>query len=538
MNPSPAEKFERGIYQTEFSVYGYRHPIAKMVSLVDLPNEILVQICSSLCLHCQLPRVVDAPSAVVAASASGKGALSQLSLCSKTLRRAAQPVLFHWYHSRPGDDYHAERRRVASFVFAVLRRPELVTAVQALSLHEPPFPLGRGHAYDTAQAVHDVEGLFKSAAGRIGGHLLKRYSNQPSLEFIQELAIAITPRLSQLCLKRKCEWSRPDEECWTGWSYDMPTLRCLVFEGAYEDPKYEATYHIFQAKSLLRHTPNLQVLIAPDCAAGSEDIINHKYRSQPWDVPLKRLTTLSLNGSHMQQVAMILRECPILEDLEYFDNEDTPLMALDPERHLNHLKPTLRRLCYSMYIAGPRDLGDYDASDPDATNEHDTEFISNYSDWLGGLTRMDTVGLSFASFHVLEVLELEQLLLYGPVFPTSDEPAEDRSSTLTTTDQFLGKMPPSIRYLRVSCILYWPTLYRDLTAFIEHSSRFPRLKVVQLEVFENPPQEEVKLLTDRFRDAANVKVSIYCVGKEIGSRGLLPARPGHKQLVLEPLQYS
>jgi hypothetical protein len=321
----------------------------------------------------------------------------------------------------------------------------------------------------------------------------------------------------------------------------MPTLKDLVFEGVQGDPDYEVSYHIYQAKNLLRHTPNLQILIAPDCAAGADGGVNVRYRSKPWDIPLEGLTTLSLNGSDMEQMATILRECPLLEDLEYYDGEDTPAEALDPERHLGHVKTTLRRLCYSMRRAGPKKLEeDDDIIDARMNDDLDIQSIIRFCDWFGGLTRMDTVGLSFSSFPVLDVLELEQAVLYGPIFPTDEEPAEDRSSMLSTPGEFLDKLPPSIRLLRVGSVFYWPTLYRDLMALAVQSSRFPRLKIIRLDVFRAsaPPEEELQALVGAFRAAADIKLSLYQVTRAIGSRGLLPARPGHKQPVLKPLPYS
>ncbi|RDL33318.1 uncharacterized protein BP5553_08757 [Venustampulla echinocandica] len=364
-----------------------------MVSLVDLPTEILVHICSSLCLHCELPRVVDAPSAAVGAASSGQKVHSQLSQCSKKLRAAS----------------HCPNSLVSL-------------------------------------AAYDADRLCKRAAERIGGHLLKLCLDTPNLGYFSELAIAITPQLSQLCLQRKLEWSRIDEWCWTGWPYDLPALRCLVFESARENPDDVATYHIY-------HTVTTQ---------------RRRHGTSGHDPP----------------------RVPLARGLE-----DTQLMALNPERHLGHVKPILRPTATTTLA---------DAAD--------IQSIIDYSNWLGGITSMDTIGLSFASFPILEVLELEQLLLYGPVFPTAKEPAEDRSSMLTTPDEFLSKFP-------------------------RHSARFPQLKVVRLDVFKAPPQEQVRLLVEAFRAAADIKVLIYHVARTIGSRGLLPASPGHEQPVPEALLY-
>ena len=224
----------------------------------------------------------------------------------------------------------------------------------------------------------------------------------------------------------------------------------------------------------------------------------------------------------------------MLEDLEYYDDvhEEDQWRVLNPERHLGHVRATLRRLCYSMVDTEPWSQpsdGDGDAGR--------AQRILDLTD-IDLEAKMDMSGLSFSSFPVLEQLELEQLLLYGPVFPTLDDPAEDRSSRLTNPEDFLVKMPPSLRRLRVGCIIYWPTIYRDLLALAKQASRFPQLRTVDLEVCKPPPQDEHRHLVEMFRALSNISVSVCQIARHPGSRGLLPARPGQPEVVLEPLVNS
>lgn len=532
-----------------------------MATLSELPTELILQICTSLCLHCQIPRVVDASPDVVSAASPGQTALSRLSQTCKRFQRLSQPILFHWYHARHGDGYHEQRKRLAPFLFATLRRPDLNAAVQAISLYEPEYPFGdRGdypimpRSWHVAQAVLDSDGLLRRAAQRLGGHLLRKTSSdRPTLEDFNDTAIATAPNLAQLCLQRGCEWGRTDEWCWTGWPYPLPSLTCLVLRGADGDPRYRETYHLYQARSLIRQAPNLQVLIAPDCAAGAEHAMAARFRKQPWGVPLDALRRLSLNGLRTSLLATILARCLVLEDLEFFDDglQVTPDM-LRPENHLGHVKATLRRLCYSLRGAGtkrPAYCGGEEeeaggGQDRDELDDVDVAAIIEYPGYLGRPDGEPTLGLSFASFPVLEVLELEQLVLYGPCLRAADddsETIEDRGPpyAFTMPEDLLARLPPSIRRLRIGGVFQWAMVYRDLLALADQAcSRFSSLTTVALEVFKVPPQDEARLLTETLRDTAGIMVSISRVARGPLERGLLPVRPGQPGRDLETVVWE
>ena len=64
------------------------------------------------------------------------------------------------------------------------------------------------------------------------------------------------------------------------------------------------------------------------------------------------------------------------------------------------------------------------------------------------------VGFSLHNFSVLETLEIEQLVLYGPVFEEPDEVDNDRNCELVLTGELLAKFPPSLIHLRIGCIFY------------------------------------------------------------------------------------
>jgi hypothetical protein len=412
----------------------------------------------------------------------------------------------------------------------MLRRADLCAAVQAISAREPDPDIDQTYAESIAQSVHDADGLYRRAAARLGGHLLRGCSERPTLEDFIDMATATAgPTLVQLRLPRGCEWGRTDEWCWLGWPYPLPALTCLALHGADEDPHRLEAYHLYQARNLIRQAPNLQALIVPDCAAGSAANFAARFEGQPWDVPLPALRKLSLSGMDASQVATILAQCPLLEDLEYFDEGDqlVPDM-LQPERHLGHVKGSLRRLCYSLRGAGASGRGG-DGDDDDGLDDSDVTNIIEYPDYLGLPEGEATLGLSFASFPVLQVLELEQLVLCGPCLRETDDDSESTEArgppyAFTMPEDFFARLPPAIGRLRIGAVFHWPTVYRDLIALADQASRFPRLVEVGVEVFKVPPREEIGILTDTLRVAADIVVSVSRVRRGPLERGLLPAR--------------
>jgi hypothetical protein len=441
--------------------------------------------------------------------------------------------------------------RLSSFVFATLRRQHLATAVQAMSpLY---YPQAKNRHCDVVQSVEDADGLFRQAAQRLGGYLPEVCGDRLTFADFNELAIAIMPNLSQLYLEPHFEWDTEEKYSLTDWPYPLPALTCLVLRGAQGDPREEATYHLYQARNLIRQAPNLRVLIAPDCVAGSVTELHEMYMGEPWDVPLNGLRTLSLNGIGMDQLATVLLKCPVLQDLEYF-GESAVLETLCPERHLGHVKTTLRRLCWSQRQAGRMNFEDYDIiaqdldlencinpDDAEAAAEDDAD-VQRLIEFEASLAN-DHPGLSMASFPVLEILELEQLVLYGPCLTGPiDDAVSSRARrspyALTVPNDLFARFPPSIRRLRVGAIFHWPTIYDDLLTLAAEPSRFPRLKSITLEVLRSPPEHQVMILTNTLRDLAGIMVSVFRVARGSWDRGLLPVRPGHFKRTPEPLVYG
>lgn len=319
-----------------------------------------------------------------------------------------------------------------------------------------------------------------------------------------------------------------------GWRTGWPPQRCWY------------SYHIKEAQAFLRCTRNLESLVAVDCGADAAHLDDYrsdssdKLKELPWDVEFPRLKKLSINGDDIgpEEVKAIIRTTTVFEDLELFqDIVHWGRPVLDLERHLGTVKGTLKRLCYSAFPLKARlkekDL--YAMTSLDAGND-DESFDDTFDPIWHELIGFEA-GVSLEDFSVLETLELEQFLLYGPVDEELDDVENDTTYKAVTTDEFLSKFPPSLVRFRMGCIFYWPIVVRDMLAMAQqHRSRFPGLESVTLEVREVPPREDFDSLVDAFREAG-IALSICTVVWEPFSRGLLPARPGFPVHLPEPVSY-
>lgn len=115
----------------------------------SLPNEIISQISSYLCSHCQNPGVF--PNSNTTSARTSKATLARLCRASKRLRSIAQPILFHYYTSgnlaRSVDTafyaYHGdwnsehwnlEDDKLPAFVRTLITRPARAACVESLQL--------------------------------------------------------------------------------------------------------------------------------------------------------------------------------------------------------------------------------------------------------------------------------------------------------------------------------------------------------------------------------------------------------------------
>ncbi len=568
------------------------------ITLSGLPPEVLIEICRNLCLHCRVPYVVGLPLSEIEPAFDDQDALSKLSRCCTRLRDIAQPILFHWYHCQ---DYETDINDrflnsifpLSVFVHTLMNRPGLAESVRALALYTPPSI----YNHDCDAVGLDSFDPQTIVAALSNFHSLDRFDPQKivvTLSNLHSLAVLVSPNLAQLCAEPDYIGGRnlesgsfdrfidllrdgydPKEHDQKQYEYPLPNLKCLAIPAAKTHVR-EPTYYLHNTQHFLTRMPNLECLIAPDCGGGHEfGGFNGRFVDRPWDTPLHRLNKLSLSGIDVEDLAGILLECPVVEDLEFFhDGHDVPNMVLDPEVHLGHLKKTLRRLCYSMIPTRPLGWDNYneppatdtavtgednsnedsgsqddDNSEYDESEAIDEQYIEEILEFANTVIGEDgeRVGdaahkFIFTSFTALEVLELDQIFLHHFESPIKD---------VSPTFKFMPNMPPRLSHLRIGAIYDWDTISWELGYFrllgrhnpgpgsyFTYTYVLPQLErpyhikftlealkdlekedglattIMMLEdwLYEDPPSDRVRL--------------VYPIPMSHMSRGLLPRRPG------------
>ncbi|KAJ4131413.1 hypothetical protein NW768_005598 [Fusarium equiseti] len=496
------------IFQAEIPFFWRKR---RRISLEDLPVEIFTTICRNLCVHCQHAHVVDLPPDEIDHAIEAQQALSRLSRTCRRFRNTAQPILYHCYHSGRQsnlsnspewwDDTDARRREVETletFLRTLLERPDLAKHVRALAF----FALREVTAGKIPQATQD---LFRQAGERAGFRALPS-CKQVDSKWLQEASIMAAPFVEQLLIYRS---SSEGLQYIRDSPFYLPNLKYLVLPGQGKNP--DECCHIQQMQDVLAKAQNLEILAASDADCGADIPLRERFRAEPWDTALSSLRRLSLHGLDPDNLAKILRRSPVLEDLEYFCDMDKYTVL--QHNHLAPIRKSLRRLCYTITTWEHTSGGAQDI----------IEQVSMFLRWDSSL-RGDA---SFIDFPRLEILEIEQLLLYGPVFDDEEE-RQRRFETMKDIgpEIFMASLPSSLRILHIGMVLAWPEMHRDLLGMAEKIYRFPNLSVVAVDPYEVPPKEQIKELEEKF-GSKGVTFRIGQTTQVPFGRGMLGVRPGH-----------
>ncbi|RGP60822.1 hypothetical protein FSPOR_10425 [Fusarium sporotrichioides] len=455
----------------------------RCLSIESLPVEIFTAICRNLCVHCQHAHVVDLPPDEIDHAIEAQQALSRLSRTCRRLRSIAQPILYHCYYSRRNsgsshniefsgdtDNRTCEIGILRAFLRTLLQRPDLAKHVRALAL----FALKE----DTVGKIsQDMQDLFRQAGERAGFRALPSYEQVDS-KWLQEASIMAAPFVEQLLIYRS---SSEGLQYIRDSPFYLPNLKYLVLPGQGKNP--DECCHIQQMQDVLLKAQNLEILAASDADCGTDIPLRERFRAEPWNTALSSLRRLSLHGLDPDNLAKILRHSPVLEDLEYFCDMDKYTVL--QQSHLAPVSRSLRRLCYTTTTWEHTSGGAQDI----------IEQVSMFLRWDSSL-RGDA---SFVNFPHLEILEIEQLLLYGPVFDDEEERKQRFEAMKDTGPEiFMASLPSSLRILHIGMVLAWPEMRRDLLGMVGKIYRFQNLSVVAVDPYEAPPKQQVKELEDVF----------------------------------------
>jgi len=322
--------------------------MAQPFVLTDLPAEIISLICEELCLHCRGHRraelIVGVPEKVALDAREDKRALARLSRTCKALNAISQPVVFHYFHSgnqpwmkswqnwdTSRGDRDAEDDLVLPFIRSLIERPDLAMEVRALSLY---------YSACRRQWGDELVARIFQAAQSIG------MNTQDLRLYPQALAIALSRNVEQL-LVGLSQWDDPDSLA--PFPGELRSLEYIAAVATGDEEMWISEFHFRCLQSLLARAPNLKVLEAADCGGNASDPYHREdWDSSRWPLPLKSLRKLTVNNLSPWYLANVLDHCPVLEELEVWtsDSEDHSLT----NEHLDPVRDTIRRLCYSVAI--------------------------------------------------------------------------------------------------------------------------------------------------------------------------------------------
>ncbi|KAM4063756.1 hypothetical protein HRG_006869 [Hirsutella rhossiliensis] len=457
----------------------------------SMPTEILGQICSLLCFHCQHPGVFPNADAHVVCLA--KGALARLCRTSRRLCAIGQPILHHYYatgnlpteagfglqHTVGG---LSDDDKLPLFLRTLLQRPDLATHIRALQLVE--CQVLKGYSDELSRALGlkmrqlDIMPPERGASLRLRpcdlfAPEVDRIASLRRHGWLEQLAVALSPGLEMLLVAQ----TNGSRFFWHAKDHVMPRLRALAIRG------YSGQYYFSGATSLITAAPYLETLYLLDCShyTGWSEVFDASLQSVLAN--LRRLVISDLRAQHLEQ---ILGSCSQLRDLEYYQRTATSIWNVSQVvQSLMPVKNTLRRLYFACLPTAsttiePRGhffgLGEaYQRSRGSAEDYvEDTLTVS-----------ADTSAIEqLREFAQLEELGIDQASIYNPL---SIDPE-------TNPGRLARLLPPRVRRLRVMYV------YRGMAGDLcrlgrEAAERLPELRHVRLgEAISVMPRRQAGIL--------------------------------------------
>jgi hypothetical protein len=488
-----------------------------------LPTELLSIIAQSLCVHCEYSNALEVVQFNTPINRANKTALSRLSRVCRRFRYICEPILYHYYSSNnlPCVGRTQSSDKLAVFVRKILGSPILAAAVRALLLTYYDVPDCERREVDLARAIGNRQ-------MGIDNHK-KYYHDTVHFELQRILVTAVKSTLEYLLLARPAEDYGQDE--FSDWTRigSLPQLKTLALTGT-----DEWDYHIFSRRSLFEIAPNLEVLLASDCGCqtGGKDTLFLDVRGfytccgpDYLETPsLQRLRKLSLNGLDEQPLEYLLRYCTRLEDLElHIDiKADAPVLAV-----FDTCRKSLRRFVLSSPLSRTISLSYNQTEDEECEAQPEiTTAVGRYLCLVYNETEHE-YGFSFCSFENLEILEVDQSVLYGRTLFSNIYDTEKEHFHPFDLPQVL---PTTLRILHISFVLSWITLYQGLLRLAAEKAvgNFPGLATIRIDpiadpVLKLPPGQVLEVQYVMEKLGIVFVIGAHPLGPRL--RGMLPERP-------------
>lgn len=460
-----------------------------MTNLLDLPAEILNQICEQLCYHCRNPRhFVNADEEE---SVEDKRALAKLCRTSRILLNLGQSVLYHYYATGNlapvvdnGIERHSMPRRMpdddklALFLRTIIERPDLNQMVRSLQLvhNEQSMPvtgelytLLKSHVVQTGQLPEPLEDTSMYSCGRrevwMQGAQTTATTTTMTTTTTTATASTAMEASTELNWFGTCFHNR---DALRGWIQAITILKtaesleslCVAADGE-RCPCVVSGFKLPRLKRMLlrgggfggAHMP--EWLKLRSFASDVEELYIDFAPGSGWvplanQNPMANLKKLFIVGLDPDSLEVLLSNCPALEGLEYyFPNPVWDWYPSEYNTALKQVKTTLRRLCFvRIPSTGNQDLR--------CILEDDDQCCFALQERL----TYDPIA-SFEDFEVLQYLTLDQQSFYRPSQPSSS---------------ILWFLPPNIKHFQ---ILYTFYNMRDKLAALAHSVRHGSFSCLQ-----------------------------------------------------------
>ncbi|KAK7450016.1 hypothetical protein CaCOL14_010235 [Colletotrichum acutatum] len=328
--------------------------------MASLPLELVEQICSLLCFHCQHPDTF--PDAGSDDYRLSKRALSRLCRVSRRFCAVAQPFLFHDYatggllqrhesgivaQSGKPSQYDEYDDKLPVFLRSIIQRPDLASHIRTLQLVENDVISGCTPevAPLLIKATEDAGALRHAPSrGYLQTKIWSGFSGQPEAllriqrrkihHWLEELAILLSSNVAMLLTARD---SFVDYEHIRDSRASFPAVRTIALRGV------KKNHHVYEASALFAAAPSLENLESMQCSLF--DGQSPWTLVKPWTLKLGNVRRLSLSEIGFEDLHLLVKCCPNLEELAVtaieiyrnseFDYWDVSklLQTLDPIRH-------------------------------------------------------------------------------------------------------------------------------------------------------------------------------------------------------------
>jgi hypothetical protein len=287
-------------------------------SLMCLPLELIIEICSRLCCHGQPGNVSHPDQAASRAALSGQTALSALTRTCRLLRTVAEPFLYHHVRFSTTPNFHL-------FIRSLVERPQLRLEVCEATITvplEPPklrvYP-SRKISHDTIMAETIEEPLITGDWAPLWNHLVSEnrppdidtggyYEQYPALN---GLLMRLAPNLRSIsfCGESPLSYHGGYMRALNRWNAALPaksvTRLSLIVHRPSRD--YYVGFELEDFAHILQAVPNLEVLHLHGCNTGIPNHLRAVFSQIPImrERRIKNLTELVLVDCYVTSLTLI-----------------------------------------------------------------------------------------------------------------------------------------------------------------------------------------------------------------------------------------